>query len=812
MTPSPTSISAPGARRRWLSSAPFATVICLTGLCWEPPVFAAGILPQGGHYLAGTGTITPQGSTLLITQPGSAHGVVDWTSFSIGSGNSVTFDNGTGATLNRVTGGALSAILGHLSATGSVYLINPHGVVIGRTGVVTTGGRFVASTLDVDNDAFMNSGDALAFSGKTPASVVNLGKISSSGGDIFLIARDRAINAGSVSAPHGTAELAAGDTVLLHDAADDKQLFAQTGSHGAVINAGQIRAAQISLQAADGNVYALAGKDDVIRATGTADRDGHVWLVADDGSVDQLGAVSAHNANGSGGAVDTDAARLQLGRGATVGAGQWNITTPTFALGATAAAALRNSLNAGSSVDVTTTGAHGATGDIDVTAPLAWHGDASLSLAAYRNVSVAKGMTIANNGGGNLTLRADASGIDNGGSAVNQGTLDWSRSTGAISAFYDMNGHYDAGTQRANSAWTPGLYSGLLTQITAYKLVNSLADLQNVASDLAGNYALGRDIDASATSTVPYMPIGNSVTPFTGQFDGQGHLVSSLTPQAWISPDPYGTPLIGMFGEVGSTGIVRNLNVEGTVTNAPVVNEYYTVGDVGIAAGVNNGTLLRVNASGSVSSGAGAYGDDDTVVGGLVGVNGGTVLRSSSSVDVAGGDNVGGLAGNNSGLIMQSFSSGPVESGGYVNHGAGGLVDTNTGTITQSYSTSPTELDGYCRGAADTPCGGAGLVVDNEGVISQSFATGRVTQPLYQPIGIARTNNGTIASDVYWDKDTTTADVGVVYGTPMPAANGYTTAQMSDTASFATYDFSATGVWAMPAGATHPILRWQLGE
>jgi hypothetical protein len=35
--------------------------------------------------------------------------------------------------------------------------------------------------------------------------------------------------------------------------------------------------------------------------------------------------------------------------------------------------------------------------------------------------------------------------------------------------------------------------------VTGYKLVNSLTDLQNVSLDLAGNYALGKDIDASAT-------------------------------------------------------------------------------------------------------------------------------------------------------------------------------------------------------------------------------------------------------------------------------------------------------------------------
>jgi hypothetical protein len=69
---------------------------------------------------------------------------------------------------------------------------------------------------------------------------------------------------------------------------------------------------------------------------------------------------------------------------------------------------------------------------------------------------------------------------------------------------------------------------------------------------------------------------------------------------------------------------------------------------------------------------------------------------------------------------------------------------------------------------------------------------------------------GTIAPDVYWNKDTTTQAQGVAQGPQLPASNGLTTAQMSTPSSFVSYDFSPTGVWAMPAGATHPILRWQL--
>jgi hypothetical protein len=102
-------------------------------------------------------------------------------------------------------------------------------------------------------------------------------------------------------------------------------------------------------------------------------------------------------------------------------------------------------------------------------------------------------------------------------------------------------------------------------------------------------------------------------------------------------------------------------------------------------------------------------------------------------------------------------------------------------------------------------------------VIEQSFATGRVQQPGGGG-GIAGYNYGpvTINSDVYWDTQTTGASVavrGVADNSQLGNAQGRTTAQMSTPASFGpTYDFSSTGVWAMPTGVTHPVLRWQLAH
>jgi hypothetical protein len=77
--------------------------------------------------------------------------------------------------------------------------------------------------------------------------------------------------------------------------------------------------------------------------------------------------------------------------------------------------------------------------------------------------------------------------------------------------------------------------------------------------------------------------------------------------------------------------------------------------------------------------------------------------------------------------------------------------------------------------------------------------------------GIAHTNSGSIADDVFWDRQTSGVAVGVLHGTQIPDANGLTTAQMSVASSFGpNWNFATNGVWGIPARATHPVLRWQL--
>ncbi|MGF6981123.1 filamentous hemagglutinin family protein [Paraburkholderia atlantica] len=741
------------AQRRQHSNAGslLAIGISLTGLSLTSVALAAGVLPQGGRYVAGAGTIAAQGNELVVTQPGSTRGVIDWNRFSIGKGNTVIFNNGDGATLNRVTGGSPSMLLGKLNATGSVYLINPQGVLIGPQGVVTTGGRFVASTLDTDNASFMN-GSALTFSGGSDHRVVNLGNIGSTNGDVLLIAAKEVDNYGNVSAPNGTAEVGVGTKVLLQDSSSSRQIFVQTASGGAIVNTGAVEAAQVSLQAVDGNIYALAGNADVLRATGTAVRDGHVWLVTGPGGqVILAGNIAAKNADGKGGTVDMDTGLFTFwGDFAKVVAGQWNVTLPAYTFDNGAARSFARSMNDGTSISMTTTGAAGRSGDINADQSIQWTGGASLALNAAHSVSVGPGVTFSNQGVGALTLRADAAGVNNGGSVTNHGMIDWSQSTGTVSAFYDMTGSFTPGTLLANAGWAAPDYSGLLSQITGYKLVNTAQDLQNIENDMSGNYALGRDIDAGgyAFKTLGFA----SKLSFTGQFDGMWHSVSNIRPDT-----------DAVFSDIAANGAVRDVNI----LNAQSGTYAPSYRSDGILAMSNHGLIINTFTSGYIAPASNAAG---ATLGGLVGTNYGTIARSGSSANVT------------------------ADSGG------GGLVYSNLGTITQSYATGNVAAN-ESRGSS------GGLINHNTGTITESFASGKVSAFNLVTVGGVCAYCTGLGSDVYWDTETTGQAKS---GGNLPASNGLTTAQMSDPRSFVGWNFGSNGAWVMPAGATHPVLRWQV--
>ncbi|NVO13666.1 MAG: S8 family serine peptidase [Rhodoplanes sp.] len=269
--------------RRLAHCVPLLALVAALGL---QAAATAQVLPTGGTVTQGSVTINQPSATSLVINQASAAGIINWSTFSIGTGNQVQFNNGTGATLNRVTGNVPSSINGLLTATGSVYLVNPAGVAVGAGGIVRTGGSFVASTLDVKDADFL-AGGSMTFDGASTAAVVNLGRIGSARGDVVLIART-VQNDGSIVAPQGTAAMASGREVVLSDGSlgNGKVSIKVAGTNGQVVNRGSIRAANVELRANGGNVFALAGNTNgVIKATGVANKGGRIFLTAEGGSV-----------------------------------------------------------------------------------------------------------------------------------------------------------------------------------------------------------------------------------------------------------------------------------------------------------------------------------------------------------------------------------------------------------------------------------------------------------------------------------------------------------------------------------------------
>jgi len=141
---------------------------------------SAYALPQiDGAAPAGV-TIASEGSTMNIGSS-AANNVLNWKTFSIGESEKVAFDAQN--YLNLVTGTEASSILGQLTGGGSVYLINPNGILFGANAKVDVG-AFYASTRNIDA---VNTA-AFAASGTNPL----LTTVSDVGGDI--------INRGNIAA------------------------------------------------------------------------------------------------------------------------------------------------------------------------------------------------------------------------------------------------------------------------------------------------------------------------------------------------------------------------------------------------------------------------------------------------------------------------------------------------------------------------------------------------------------------------------------------------------------------------------------
>lgn len=110
-------------------------------------------------------------------------------------------------------------------------------------------------------------------------------------------------------------------------------------------------------------------------------------------------------------------------------------------------------------------------------------------------------------------------------------------------------------------------------------IITTVAELQAIANNMAGDYELGADIDLHGVSWIPLGASADqkkSPTEFTGTFDGKGHKISNLTINSNTRND---NNMIGLFAELGDCTI-SNLVID----NADITDEGYNP-HVGILAG-----------------------------------------------------------------------------------------------------------------------------------------------------------------------------------------------------------------------------------
>jgi filamentous hemagglutinin family protein len=309
-------------------------------------------------------------------------------------------------------------------------------------------------------------------------------------------------------------------------------------------------------------------------------------------------------------------------------------------------------------------------GDINVDDTVTWTSANRLTLSAHDNIFVNNVLT--NSGGGSLVLRADSDGSGGGTVYFNPSSMVnmTGGGGGSVSIYYNP-ADYLAATYSAD-------VSGFNAKVTAgtrayYMLVNDVFDLQAMNTNLAGRYALGTDIDASATTGwnagLGFDPIGNYVAgqEFTGVFDGLGHTITGL----FINRG--GESFVGLFGSATDA-------VAATIANVGLVN-------VNITGGFQTGGLLgRVSGTVSNCYVTGTVTGTGNTVGGLAGLSAGSISNSYSTANVSGASFVGGLVGANyqpSASITNSYSTGSVTATGQ----KGGLSGYNYsgGPITGSY-------------------------------------------------------------------------------------------------------------------------------
>lgn len=648
------------------------------------PVLALALVSLPVQAQAPTAVVTEgdarvihKGNSIFVIQS-SDYLSIDWSRLNLAAGQTLRFvqPGAQALAINNIQDSAATTIFGQVSGNGQLWFINPNGITIGASAQVEAAG-VLFSSLPL---TAINGWTQPVFASSQAGQVTNYGRVMALEGGYVAMLGTQTANYGQLIANQGTVAMLSGGEVSLTFAdnrlvkfnIDRSTLQHLADNQGLMMaNAGQV---WLSAGARDSVLQSVVNHSGVIEANTVAHQDGKIILLsgmtAGETRVSgrlQATASAADNSDAdteylpaNGGFIETSGHQVKIASSARISTasevgntGTWLIDPTDFNVAAKGGdmtgKQLSLALQSNHVQILSTQGSSGIQGNINISDRVSWSANTTLRLSALNDVNVANSITAA---GAHGRLEVD----------YGMGQLA-ENNTSRFNVLAPIN------LKEGNNL---ALRQGSDGSLTEYMVITRLgnsdsqtgSDLQGIQGNLSGHYALGANIDASATSGwnggEGFAPIGTHEQPFSGSLNGLGHVISHLTIQR---PEQN---LVGLIGEMNTQGQIFNLGIH----NGYVVGHQ----QVGGLVGANIGGLIY----GSYFDGA-VLGDG--IVGGLVGLNTGFIINSYAQGSVSGAQAVGGLVGVNTALIDII----PVEEGA---GNDGNDLNITIGVIAFSYANS----------------------------------------------------------------------------------------------------------------------------
>ncbi|MDP3840409.1 MAG: filamentous hemagglutinin N-terminal domain-containing protein [Methylococcales bacterium] len=785
----------------------------------------AWALPTGEQLVAGQATVSTSNPHQMHIDQTSQKAVINWQNFSVQQHDTVNIQqpNANAALLNRVVGQDASQIQGKINANGQVYIVNPNGVVFGKTAQVDVGG-LVATTHNIKDADFMNGKNHFIQDGAKGA-VENHGRIKTPDGGVVALIGEKVTNTGTINTPKGTTALAAGKTVDLDFQGDGlvEVKVSEAALNAQITNKGAIQAdggrVVLTAKAAGQLIDTVINQEGVIRAQGMVERNGEIILeggyVAQSGAVDVSGKTGGKITVNARAILDTGTANAD----GTTGSGGKITMTASDAIVQTAAANTHaNGATTGGTVHLEATNSVYSSGKISATGE---HGGTV-------NVVSADRVTLA-------AAKVDASGSQQG---------------GLIRVGGDF---YGAKTKLSNNAKTTTINGA--TTLKADGGDGKVVVWSDEKTDYYGSISANKkgNIEVSSKGILTYAGFADAGIGGNLLLDPKNIIISSassVASYALIDPHPaadnsfgssaalLGTTVGSVFTENGNVAVSSSgddlaannagaVYLFNTTTGALLAaltgsNANDRVGSNGITV-LSNGNYVVNSSNWNNGAGAATWGNGNTGVSGIVsvansftGANAGDFVSSSGVTALTNGNYV--VASNN-------WSNGAIANTGAVTWGNGATGSNGTVSAANSLvgSTAFDNVGGF--GNSVTALSNGNYVVassnwDNGGIVDAGAATwgngatgisgtinsfnSLVGSTAFDNVGgnviTALTNGNYVVSSSNWDNGGIVDAGAATWGNGATGINGTISAFNSLVGSTANDFVSGNGITALSNG------------